>query len=391
MKLAFVIHRYGDDVAGGSEAHARGLALELAKSHQVEILTTCARDYLSWHNEFEAGPATVDGLKVTRYPVLKARDLKRFGSVSDHVFNENHQSDDEERWIVENGPFAPDLVDAVRERPDVDFFLCYSYRYFTGAKGALAAGPRAILVPTAEEDPAVRLALFAELFQSVRGFLYLTPEEKQLIERVAGPLSAPSRVIGSGLNVQRSGPQPRAGLKAPGSYLLYVGRIDRNKGVDVLFRYYLWLAEEWPECPPLLLVGHPVLEIPEHPKIRHLGFVSEEEKSSLIEGAEVVLMPSRYESLSMIVLEAWALGRPVLANAACAVLEGQCRRSNGGLYYRDYAEFRLMVRKLMSDRDLRGQLGAQGMAYVTAAYSWERAAAETNALLRDIAGEKAAA
>lgn len=391
MKLALVIHRYGDGVAGGSEAHARGLAQELRKTHEVEILTTCARDYLSWRNEFPPGESTVDQIRVTRYPVRKTRDLGRFGALSEHVFTGSHDRDDEERWIVENGPLCPDLIDAIRARADVDFFLCYSYRYFTGVKGALAAGARAVLVPTAEEDDAIRLSVFAELFRSVRGFLYLTPEEKELIEKTAGPIVAPSRVIGSGLNAQRSGSAPRKRFDAPESYVLYVGRIDRNKGVDVLFRYFLWLAEEWPDGPPLLLVGHPVLEIPAHPRIRHLGYVSEDEKSSLIEGAAVVLMPSRYESLSMIVLEAWALGRPVLANAACAVLEGQCRRSNGGLYYRDYAEFRLMLRRLVGDPALCAALGAQGEAYVTATYSWTIAAAQADALLRELKAQEAAA
>ena len=384
MKLAIVIHRYGEGVAGGSEAHARGLAQELGKTHEVEILTTCARDYLSWRNELDPGETTVDGIRVTRFPVRKTRDLGRFASVSDHVFNESHEREDEERWIVENGPLCPDLIAAVGARADIDFFLCYSYRYFTGIKGALAAGPRAILVPTAEEDEAIRLSVFADLFRSVRGFLFLTPEEKELIEKTAGILAAPSRVIGSGLNVHRAGPEPRKRLGAPDSYALYVGRIDRNKGVDALFRYFLWLLDEWPEAPPLLLVGHPVLDIPVHPKIRHLGYVSEELKSSLIEGADVVVMPSRYESLSMIVLEAWALGRPVLANAACTVLQGQCRRSNGGLYYRDYAEFRLMLRKLMGDPGLRADLGAHGESYVTANYSWEISAARTNDLLHDL-------
>jgi hypothetical protein len=178
LKLALVIHRYGDGVAGGSEAHGRGLVQELRKTHEVEVLTTCARDYLSWRNEFEAGESMVDRIRVTRYPVSRTRDLGRFAAVSDHVFNETHSREDEERWIVENGPLCPDLVDAIRARTDVDYLLCYSYRYFTGVKGALAAGARAILVPTAEEDDAVKLEVFAELFRSVRGFLYLTPEEK---------------------------------------------------------------------------------------------------------------------------------------------------------------------------------------------------------------------
>jgi glycosyltransferase involved in cell wall biosynthesis len=384
LKIALVIHRYGDGIAGGSEAHARGLAQELRRSHEVEVLTTTARDYLTWRNEFEAGESLVDRIRVTRFPVQRPRDLGRFAAVSDHVFNEAHNRDDEERWIIENGPVCPDLIDEISKRADVDFFLCYSYRYFTGIKGALAARDRAVLIPTAEDDPAVRLSVFGELFRGARAFLYLTPEEQELIETTAGALFAPSRVIGSGLNVQRSGPGPRKRLDAPPSYVLYAGRIDRNKGVDTLFRYFLWLLEEWPECPPLLLVGHPVLDVPAHPKIRHMGYVSEEEKSSLIEGADVVIMPSRYESLSMIVLEAWALGRPVLANAACAVLEGQCRRSNGGLYYRDYAEFRLMLRRLVGDPVLQTTLGAQGELYVTSNYSWTRAAAQTDDLLQEL-------
>ena len=384
MKLAFVIHRYGDGIAGGSEAHCRGLVGELRKTHEVEVLTTCASDYLSWRNEFEPGQTIIDGVRVTRYRTAAVRDLARFAAVSDHVFNEDHRPADEERWIRENGPYCPELIDAIGKRSDIDFFLCYSYRYITGAKGALAAGPRAILVPTAEEDEAIKLEVFAELFRSVAGFLYLTPEEKTLIEKVAGALPTPSRLIGGGLNVGKSGSKPRNRLHAPASYVLYAGRIDRNKGVDTLFRYFLWLCEEWPECPPLLLAGHLALEVPTHPKIRHLGYVSEDEKSSLIEGADAVLMPSRYESLSMIVLEAWALARPVLANAACAVLEGQCRRSNGGLYYRDYAEFRLMLRLLVEDGALRAALGRQGEAYVTSTYSWTKAAAQTSDLLREL-------
>ena len=389
MKLAIAIHRYGDGVAGGSEAHARGLATELAKTHEVEILTTCARDYLTWANEFDPGRTRIDGLTVTRYPVERPRDLKRFSAVSERVFHEDHQLEEEERWIVENGPYSPELVAAVRQRTDLDYVLCYSYRYFTGAKSALAAPGRAIVVPTAEEDEAIRLDVFRPVFQQAAGLLYLTPEEQQIIERSAGPVAGPSRVIGSGLNVRAVGPSPRARFGLPETYLFYAGRIDRNKGVDTLFRYYLWLAHDWPECPPLVLAGHPVLSIPEQAKVRHLGYVSDDEKASLIEGASVVLMPSRYESLSMIVLEAWALQRPVLANAHCSVLEGQCRRSNGGLYYRDYAEFRLMLRRMIDDPSLRLALGVSGRKYVTAAYSWPLAAAGVDSLLREVQKRRA--
>jgi glycosyltransferase involved in cell wall biosynthesis len=175
----------------------------------------------------------------------------------------------------------------------------------------------------------------------------------------------------------------RFGL-SPG-YLLYVGRIDRNKGADRLFSYYRRLHAEWADAPPLVLVGKPALEIPDHPKIRHLGFVSEEEKFALLAGCDVLVMPSAYESLSVIVLEAWAMGRPVLVNSACRVLEGQCVRSGGGLFYRGYSEFAAALRMLAESPGLRSALGAAGKAYVRREYDWDVVEERTRRFLAEVA------
>lgn len=381
MKLAFVIQRYGLEVAGGAEAHCRGLVTALRRRHDVEVLATCALDYITWKNHYPPGQAIVDGVTVTRYRNIRERDVRRFGTISDLVFHDEHAREDERQWILENGPVSPDLVRAVGSRRDVDFFLFYSYRYYTAAMGARAATDRAVLIPTAEDDPAVRLGIFADLFRSVRGFLYLTPEEQALIEGVSGVRNAPSEIIGSGLTVPAVELSAGARFQLPESYVLYAGRIDRNKGVDTLMRYYAWLVGDWPDAPPLVLAGHQVLDIPDHLKIRYVGYVSDAEKAALLAGASVVLMPSPYESLSILVLEAWALGTPVLVNAHCRVLEGQCRRSRGGLYYRDLAEFGAMLKLLMSRPDLRRDLGASAKAFVAREYSWDIAAARTDALL----------
>lgn len=381
MKLAFVIQRYGLDVAGGAEAHCRGLATALAPRHQVEVLTTCARDYLSWANHYAPGAADVDGIRVTRYRNTRERNLEHFAAISDLVFHEAHTAADERRWIEENGPVSPDLVRAVTGRRDIDAFLCYSYRYYTAALGARAALDRAVLVPTAEDDPAVRLGVFADLFRSVRGLLYLTPEEQALIEAAAGGPTGPSAIIGSGLTVPTIDSTTATRFRLPDTYVCYAGRIDRNKGVDVLFRYYQWLADTWPDAPILVVAGHQVLDMPAHPRIQYVGYVTDAEKAALLSGASVVIMPSALESLSILVLEAWALGAPVLVNARCRVLEGQCRRSGGGLYYRDLAEFAAMLRMLMDQPVLRRELGAAGRAYVAAEYSWDIAARRTETLL----------
>ena len=148
-----------------------------------------------------------------------------------------------------------------------------------------------------------------------------------------------------------------------------MGRIDENKGCRELFEYFRHYARIAPEL-TLVLVGTPVMPIPEHPQIRHLGFVSDQEKFDAIAAAELLIMPSYYESLSMVTLEAWALGRPVLANGQCDVLVGQCARSNAGLYYDSYEEFAEALHTVLSQSALRRALGANGRHYFNAHYTW---------------------
>ena len=383
MRILFVIQRYGLEVAGGSELHCRWLATRLARRHQVEVATTCALDYIEWRNHYPPGEDTVDGIRVRRFPVARPRSEHRFSLVQDLVYHDEHTLDEEREWVVENGPVCPALVKALPGWT-ADVVVFYSYRYYQSFFGLPAVADRAVLVPTAEEDPAVELPVFAPLFRAPRGILYLTPEERALVNGVSGNEAVPSVVIGSGINVPdgwRSA-DVRTRYSLPDRYLLYAGRIDRNKGADKLFAYYRRLADDWPEVPPLVLVGKPALPIPDHPKVRHLGFVSEEEKFALLAGCDVLLMPSAYESLSVIVLEAWAMGRPVLVNSACKVLEGQCVRSGGGLFYRGYSEFAEALRRLLADAELRRRLGEAGRRYVAAEYDWDVVERRTEEFLR---------
>jgi glycosyltransferase involved in cell wall biosynthesis len=384
LRLAFVIHRYGLEVAGGSELHCRWLAERLARRHDVRILTTCALDYLTWQDHYPPGESTVGGLRVTRFPVRRPRSERRFALVSDLVFHEEHTQSDERSWVEENGPFCPALVDALPQLPDVDRFVFYSFRYYQSFFGLPRVQDRAVLVPTAEEDAAIELPIFRALFRAPRGIVYLTPEERSLVQGVSGNTHVPDVVVGSGINVPAGwrDEDPRARFALPQRFVLYAGRIDRNKGADVLFQYYERLAREWPELPLLVLVGKEALPIPDHPRIRHLGFVTEEEKFALLAACDVLVMPSPFESLSVIVLEAWAMGRPVLVNARCRVLEGQCVRSGGGLFYRGYGEFALALRMLCDDAPLRDRLGRAGRAYVEREYDWSVVLERTEALLQ---------
>jgi glycosyltransferase involved in cell wall biosynthesis len=386
LRLCFVIQRYGLEVAGGSELHCRWLAGRLAARHQVRVVTTTALDYIEWANHYPPGPAVVDGIPVTRHRVERPRSIRRFAALSERVFGDEHARADEVEWVEENGPFAPALVRSLPRLRDVDLFVFYCYRYYQTFFGLPTVAGRAVLVPTAEDDPAMELPVFHALLRLPRGILFLTPEERSLVHTASGNEAVPSAVIGSGVNVPagHAAVDVRARFGIDGPFLLYAGRIDRNKGADRLFTYYARVRADWPDAPPLVLIGTAALPIPADPKVRHLGFVSEEEKFALLRECAVLLMPSAYESLSVVVLEAWAMGRPVLVNAACRVLEGQCMRSGGGLFYRGYSEFAEALRRLATDGALGNALGAAGRAYVRAEYDWDVVERRTEGFLEGL-------
>jgi glycosyltransferase involved in cell wall biosynthesis len=156
-----------------------------------------------------------------------------------------------------------------------------------------------------------------------------------------------------------------------GDYVIYIGRIDENKGCAQLFQFFQRFKQEEPTDIRLVLIGTSKLYIPDHPDIVHLGFLSEEDKFSGLDGALMLMMPSFYESLSMVTLEAWAMGKPVLANAQCDVLRGQCIRSNAGLYYGTYYEFKEAFRLLLRTSQLCDALGKNGIKYFQRHYTWD--------------------
>ncbi len=373
MKVAVVVQRYGQAINGGAELHARYIAEHLARHGQVDVLTTCATDYVTWRNELQPGVETVNGVSVRRFRVKHERDPRVFGKRSDRVFEQRHSVGDELDWLDAEGPTSPALVDYVgKHAADYDFCLFFSYRYYHAYYGSRAAGDRAILVPTAERDATIGLSIFRPLFRSVRAVMYNSPEERAMIHAVSGNQSVPGVVVGIGSHVPNN-PQParfRQKYNIRGPFAIYVGRIDLNKGCKELFEFFQGYLKDPTGKLSLILIGNSLLPVPDHARIRHLGFLDDTDKFDAMAAADLLVMPSYYESLSMVALEAWALGRPVLANGKCDVLKGQCIRSNAGLYYETYAEFVGTLEAIEQNRWLAGSLGRNGRQYFKDHYDW---------------------
>jgi len=384
MRLAFVVQRYGLEIRGGAELHCRLVAELLSRRHHVEVVTTCAKDYLTWANEYPRGIDSVNGIPVWRFPVRRPRDRDHFGRLQERVFHRAHSDAEAHAWLDAQGPFSPAMRDWIGlQRDRFDYWICFSYRYWTTYHAMQAAHGRAVLVPTAEPDPAIDVPLFHPLFRGARAIVYNSHEERDMILDRSGADKVPGDIVGVGIQ------EPGAAASAPAdvdaarfrrefdierSFMLYVGRIDENKGCKQLFDFHaraVRRGEERGEQPPLLvLAGNPVMAIPESPHVRHVGTVDEQQKWDALAAASFLVMPSFYESLSMVLLEAWAVSTPVLVNTHCSVLHGQVVRSGGGLYYGDGEEFIEAAALLFADERLRAACGHAGQRYFADNYRW---------------------
>ena len=372
MRLAVAVQRYGADINGGAELHARYIAERLAAHADVEVVTTCARDYVTWKNERPAGVETINGVAVRRFPVDHERDPYAFGRHSRRVFEHPHSLADELAWLDAEGPTSRRMVDYLSRPEAFDFVFLFSYRYYHAYHVARRLPSKSILVPTAERDPAIGLAIFPPVFRAVRALMYNSYEERAMIQAAAGNQDVPGVVVGVGSEIVAGADAQRfrRQFKIDRPFAIYIGRIDENKGCKELFEHFRRYAATFPKGLDLVLVGSAILDITDHPRIHHLGFLDDADKFDALAAADLLIMPSYFESLSMVALEAWAMGKPVLANAKCDVLKGQCIRSGAGLYYENYEEFVETLYSLESNGPLHARLGRNGREYFRQHYSW---------------------
>ncbi|HET9156199.1 MAG TPA: glycosyltransferase, partial [Myxococcaceae bacterium] len=381
-RVGILVQRYGPGITGGAEAHAAQVVARLLPHWDIRVLTSCATDHLTWANALPPGESRVNGVPVLRFPNPRPRPMRELNAQSRRVFGRSLDRDEEEAWMALQGPLLPGLWRHLEERGrEYDGFVAFTYLYVSTAWSVPLVADRALLVPTAQEDEALAFDAYAEVFERPAALLVNTEEELDLIHR-RFPRHARARVVGVGVEP----PEVEAGrfrtrFELPGDYLLYVGRVERGKGIPGLLEAYRSLRAARADAPTLVLAGEASMDVRSE-GVRVLGRVSEQEKWDGLAGALAVVVPSPRESLSLLALEAFAVGTPVMGSSASPVVRGHIERSRAGVTFQDAATF---VEGMARVREERAVMARAARRYASR-YRWTRVVdayrEEMNALMR---------
>lgn len=385
MRILYVVHRYGSEIVGGAEAACRMFAEQLViRGHSVEVLTSCAQSYVTWENVFSAGRSEENGVVIHRLPVTAPRDPAVFAGKHEQIMKDSaHASFAAQcEWLDAMGPLLKGQdawLQTNADNYDVAIFMTYLYPTTAYGIPVVRNFLPVVLQPTAHDEPPIHLPYYRSLFKMADSFVFLTPEERDVVEMIIGykPDGVTSG-IGMPIDQPLASPDDFRSTHSLGDdpYLLYVGRIDTMKGVSELFRFFVEYKGHHPGPLKLVLAGDASIEIPKYEGFVHVGFLTEQEKREAISGVVALVQPSPFESFSIVVCEAWLQKRPVLVQGYSNVLSGQVMRSEGGLPYRGFAEFEGCLSLLINTSDIASELGQNGFDYVHKTYNWDQVLVE---------------
>ena len=401
MKVAFVAPRYGDQIVGGAEAAMRMIAERLVSNlgWQVEALTSCSSNYMTWENDLPEGESWLNGVRVRRFRSLHGRTLE-YDLLADRLLREPARAtlEESERWVELQGPRCPDLVEALAAS-DADVVSFSPYLYYPTVRGIEVVSRRSVLHPAAHDEPAVYLPSFRDTFMAAAGFVFNAGWERNFVQRLFGVASTPQLTLGLGVDDPPL-PEPGKGEVAghaewPGGrdplgvgdrpYVCCVGRVDEGKGTPRLVSLFMRYKSQHPGPLALVLVGPVIVAPPDHPDIVVAGQVDEATKWAVLDRALALIAPSPFESFAIALLEAWSRRRPAIVNAACAATSEQCRLSGAGVTYASYDDLSEALERFQGDAVLRSSLGERGRAYVDANFRWPGLIARWGAFAESVA------
>ncbi|MEI6970900.1 MAG: glycosyltransferase family 4 protein [bacterium] len=376
QRIAFIAPRFPEGATvGGAETLLKNLAnCAAAAGREVSFLTTCARNHFSWANEVPPGERTINGVKVHFFPVDEDRDIPTFARLQEIISRGGHLStEDQKAW----------LANSVNSRP-----LCEYLRADTGKFDKIVAGPylfgityfaaainphKTVLVPCLHDEPFAYLPVIGEMFENVGGIMFNSEPERDLAARLYKLQSRRCFVVGMGITPFSADPSAfaaRRGIDAP--YVIYCGRREPLKGTPLLLDYVNAFRCRSGRDIKLVVTGSGPMNIPPElePHVLDVGFLEEDEKHEAMAGAVAFCHPSRNESFSIVIMESWLAGTPVLVTAASDVMRDHCLKGNGGLWFRSYPEFEEELSALLDNSELRTALGKNGREYVLREYAW---------------------
>jgi glycosyltransferase involved in cell wall biosynthesis len=408
VKLALITPRYGGEITSGAEYACRLLAEQLSLRHDVEVLTTTARDKRTWKNEYPDGADRIRGVLVRRFVVNQPHEANAFRQFSDRILSAPRSRTEEMEWVRRLGPSAPGLVEHLkRQQRTYDALVFFSLIHWTTVHGIAVAPERSVLFPCLRLGPILRFGLWRELIESVRAVGLVSGSERKLLHSYIGYPVPREELVGVGIDPSHRQAYPRhqqdpadepvidedtasgadehvdadddrADRGIPfrrrhrlyGPMVLYGGRIEPDNGCEEMLEYFDAYAANDGET-ALVLMGVKMMKVPDEPYVRQAGVLPDRERMVAYEAADVTIAPGSDDPLALSVLESFAVGTPVLACARNAAAVEHCRRAGAGLYYANRQEFVEALRTLMSRAKLREQLGESGRQYVRQYYRWD--------------------
>jgi len=400
VRLGLVVPRYGPEVVGGTEHWLRLLCEHLVadRGWEVEVFTTGALSAATWADELRPGTTEVGGVTVHRFRSRSGRDPRSALVRALVTPAPSLVPGALARRLVElAGPVCPEVLDAA-EASTCDPVAVTPYLYWPAVVGAPRLGRRVVFHGAAHDEPELHLPLMAAVYGAVGGFAFNSFAEQALVERCFRVAERPAAVIGNAV-VEGAGDPAEAraalGLSPGEPFVLSLGKVERAKGSHALAELWRAYRARRPGAPRLVLVGPVHDELAGDADVVVAGRRPEDVKWGALRAAAMVVVPSAWESFSLVVLEAWLAGAPVVVNRRCEATVEHCVRSGGGLWFEEYADFEALADRLLGDPALRARLAAAGRAYTERTFSWpavlDRYETLTERILRSRRGAPAAA
>lgn len=380
-KIAFVIPWYAEKIPGGAEMETREVTKHLKQAGMdVEILTTCVREFVSdWNQDYyPEGVEIIQGIPVRRFKVRR-RDTRRFDEINLKLMNRIQPTPEEETIFIREMINSPDLYQYIREhQAEYTAFVYIPYMFGTTYYGVQACPEKAVLIPCFHDEAYFYMQIYRELYSQVAGMIFNAKPELELTEQYYDLNHMQKIVMGIGMDVDlHADPDGfREKFALPEKFILYAGRKDIGKNVHTLIQYFGEYKKRNPEQDlKLVLIGGGEIAIPESLKtsgaVIDLGFVDIQDKYNAYGAAELLCQPSKNESFSLVIMESWLCGRPVLVHDKCAVTKNFVREAQGGLYFDNYFEFESCVNYILEHPEIANRMGHNGGDYVRSHFDWE--------------------